>query len=102
MLCDKVISREKKKRERIKREYWSRSGRTKQWWLQFLNDEVAADEWKENFRMAKQSFLVLCDEVRQYISKDTARFRKPISVEIQVAVTMYMNQVYVNLVYVTS
>ena len=64
-------------------------GRTKQWWLEFLTDEVVADEWKENFRMSKQSFLVLCEELRQYISKNTKRFGKPISVEIQVAVTMY-------------
>ena len=30
MLCDKVISREKKKCERKTREYWIRPGRTKQ------------------------------------------------------------------------
>ena len=39
--------------------------------------------------MSKQSILVLCKELRQYISKNITRFRKRISVEIQVAVTMY-------------
>ena len=53
-----------------------------------LNDEVVVDEWKENFRMSKQSFLVLCEELRQYISKNTTICQKPISVEMQVAVTM--------------
>ena len=89
MLCDKVISREKKKCERKTREYWIRPGRTKQYWLQFLNDEVIADEWKENFRISKQSFLFLCEERRQYISKNITRFRKPISVEMQVAVSFW-------------
>ena len=49
-------------------------GRTKQWWLEFLTDEVVADEWKENFRMSKQSLLVLSEELRHYISKNTKRF----------------------------
>ena len=50
---------------------------------------MVADEWKENFRMSKQSFLVLCEERRQYISKNTTRFRKPISMKMQVTVTIY-------------
>ena len=65
MLCDKVISKEKKKFERKKREYWIRPGRTKKWQFQFLNDEVIADEQREIFRMSKQSFLVFCEELRQ-------------------------------------
>ena len=43
---DKVISREKKSMKEKEREYWIRPGHAKQWWLQFLNDEVIADEWK--------------------------------------------------------
>ena len=50
---------------------------------------MVADKWKENIRMSKQSFLVLCEKLCQYISKNTTRFRKPISVEMQFAVTMY-------------
>ena len=46
------------------------------WWLQFLNDEVLADEWKENFRMSKQLFLVLCEKLRKYISSNiTTKFQ---------------------------
>ena len=44
MLCDKVISREQKKCERRKREYSISPGRIKQWWLQFLNDDMVADK----------------------------------------------------------
>ena len=43
ILCDKVISREKKKCERKKQEYWIGPRCTKQWWFQFLNNEVVAD-----------------------------------------------------------
>ena len=89
MLCDKFISRKNEKCERKKRECWIRSGSTKQCWLQFLNDEVVTDEQKENFRMSKQSFFIICEELGQYISKNTKRFQKPISVEMKVAVTMY-------------
>ena len=39
--------------------------------------------------MSKESFLIICDELRQYISKNTTGFRKPIFEEMQVAVTMY-------------
>ena len=53
------------------------------------HDEVVADERKENFQMSKQLFLVLYEELRQYISKNTTRFRKPISVEMQVTVSVY-------------
>ena len=73
MLCDKVFSREKSVKEK-KMRILDLPGRTKQWWLEFLTVEVVADEWKENFRMSKQSLLVLCEELRQYIIKNTKRF----------------------------
>ena len=85
----KLYLEKRKKCERRKRQFWIRLGHTKQWWLKFLNDEVVADDWKENSRMSKQSLLVLCEELRQCISKNTTRFQKPISVEVQVAVKMY-------------
>ena len=51
---------------------------------------MVADEWKcqsnrQSFRMSKQSFLVLCEELLQYISK----ISETIYVEMQVSVTMY-------------
>ena len=39
--------------------------------------------------MSKDSFIVLCDELRTYISKNTTRLRRPVSVEKQVAVALY-------------
>ena len=39
--------------------------------------------------MSKQSFLVLCEKLYQHNSKNATRFQKRISMEMQVAVTMY-------------
>ena len=50
---------------------------------------MVADEWKENFRMSKRSLFALCEELHQYISKNTARFPKSASAGMQVAVTIY-------------
>ena len=47
------------------------------------------EEWKENFRMSKQSFPILCAKLQPFIEKQTTRFRKLISVEKQLAITLY-------------
>ena len=38
------------------RRYWIKSGRTKSWWNNFKQNVVVAEEWKENFRISKDSF----------------------------------------------
>ena len=54
-----------------------------------MNGNMIPEEWKENFRMSQRSFYILCEDLRPYIQKETTRFRKPISVEKQVASTLY-------------
>ena len=39
--------------------------------------------------MSKESFYILCDELRPYITKNTTQIRKPIDTEKQVAVVLY-------------
>ena len=39
------------------------------WWDNFVDEVVVAEEWKENFRMCKENFLKLCDELRPHIQK---------------------------------
>ena len=48
------------------------------------------EEWKENFRMSKSTFLKLCDAVRPFLVKQCTNMRMPVSVEKQVAVTLYI------------
>ena len=47
------------------------------------------EEWKENFRMSKPSFVKLCDELRPFIERQTTIMRSPIDVEKQVGITLY-------------
>lgn len=78
-----------KRRVRQRRRMWIRPGRSKIWWENFINDKVVNEEWKENFRMSKPNFMKLCNLLRPYIEKETTRFRKPLTVETQVAITLY-------------
>ena len=80
-----------KKKKVIRREqrFWIRPGRSTIWWDNFLNNAVLLEEWRENFRMSKESFLILCDELRPYIEKKCTKMREPISVEKQIALTLY-------------
>jgi hypothetical protein len=55
----------------------------------FLYNKVVNEAWKENFRLSKPNFMKLCNQLRLYIEKETTRFRKPLSVAIQVAITLY-------------
>ncbi|CAB4017745.1 nuclease HARBI1 [Paramuricea clavata] len=66
-----------------------RPGRSNIWWENFINEKVVSEEWKENFRMSKPNFLKLCNQLRPYLEKKTTRYRKPLSVETQVAITLY-------------
>ena len=71
------------------RRYWVRPGRTHVWWDNFLDDVVVPEEWRENFRMCKDSFQQLCKELHPHIEKQRTNMREPIEVERQVAVTLY-------------
>ena len=77
------------RRNQRPRRFWERPGRTSAWRDKFQQNEVVPEEWKENFRMLKRSFLELCSELRPFIEKQATKMRKPISVETQVAVTLY-------------
>lgn len=55
-----------------------------------MHSVVVPEEWKENFRMRKENFMKLCDELRPFIERDVENcVRTPIEVERQVAVTLY-------------
>ena len=71
----------KKKPHYKPRQYWIRPGRTNGWWLGFHQNIVAPSEWKENFHMSRESFLVLCTELNDHIVKSSTRFRKAVFVE---------------------
>ena len=78
-----------KKKERKPPRYWVRPGRNNRWWTNILNNKATLEEWRENFRMSEASFYMLCEELRPYLTKQTTKLRKPVSVETQVAATLY-------------
>lgn len=83
------VSKRKKKRSGIERRFWIRPGRTSAWWDNFVSGTVVEEEWKENFRMSKPTFDKLCAELQPLIERQTTCMHSPISVDKQVAMTLY-------------
>ena len=54
-----------------------------------MSGVVLEEEWKETFRMSKSNFFKLCDAVGPFLAKQCTNMRIPVSVEKQVAVTLY-------------
>ena len=50
---------------------------------------TVASEWKENFRMSRSTFMELCEGLRPLLTRKSTRMRGPISVETQMALTLY-------------
>ncbi len=53
--------------------------------MRTLND----DEWKEHFRMTRQTFSYICNRLRRHITKQNTRLRLPIPVEKRVALALW-------------
>ena len=41
------------------RKYWVRPGKDRYWWENFALRKVVEEEWRENFRMSRETFQVL-------------------------------------------
>ena len=65
---------------RKRKRFWIKPGRTDLWWLHMINGLSLAEDWKKNFRMSKDNFLKLVDELRPFISPDPNSPRPGISV----------------------
>jgi hypothetical protein len=66
-----------------------RPGRTQDWWQNFVQNRVLPEEWKENFRLQKHNFERLYVELEPFIAREQTNMRTSISVECQIAVTLY-------------
>ena len=71
------------------RRFWVRPGRATAWWDNFRAEIVIAEEWKENFRMSRNSLYRLADELQPYIQGKATIMRLPVDVLTQVACTLY-------------
>ena len=78
-----------KKNSSRKKILGKRPGRTSAWWDNFVAEEVTPEEWRENFRMSRNTFLILCEELRPFIQKKARNMRLPVDVERQVASSLH-------------
>ena len=77
------------KRKPAIRQYWVRPGKDRYWWENFASRKVVEEEWRESFRMSRETFQVLCPELYPYIFKNDIRFRNAVPVDKQVAATLH-------------
>ena len=54
-----------------------------------MNSSFTPQDWLNNFRMSKDTFLYLCDKLRSSISKSDTIMRKAIPTEQRVALTLW-------------
>ena len=64
--------------------------RSSNWWEDIVLDDFSPHDWMQNFKMSRQSFHYLCDQLKDLLKKETIRLRKPLSVEQRVAITLWI------------
>lgn len=63
--------------------------RNKEWWNDVVGGVYGDSWWVENLRMSRETFVILCDELRPHLERQRTQFREPVSVETRVAVTIW-------------
>ena len=75
---------------RRQRSTWFNNGRTDQWWKNMFTGVSPEEDWKRNFRMTRQEFDDLCEQLRPHISPNPkSPNRRALTVEKKVAVALY-------------
>ena len=54
-----------------------------------VNATFTSDDWLENLRMSKATFVYVCDELRSSVEKTDTSMRQAIPVEQRVALTLW-------------
>ena len=75
---------------RKKRRFWVQAGRTEEWWQNMIGGKAPEEAWKKNFRLPRERFVELTEELRPYISPNplSPNYRA-LSTEKKLAVTLY-------------
>ena len=76
-------------REIRHRRFSIRPGKTSLWGENFLNGVMLEEEWKENVRMSVVIFFNFAGLLCPCIKRQDTVMRKPVTVETQVAITLY-------------
>ena len=64
----KLKQKRLKRLQRKKRAYWFKPGRTDLWWQNLLNGTALEEAWRKNFRLSRDVFYNLLDQLGPYIS----------------------------------
>ena len=63
--------------------------RSESWWEDIVKRQFNDNDWVKNFRMSRDTFEDLCKEVSPYLQKQDTKFRKAISIDKRVAVSLW-------------
>ena len=67
---------------------WTKQ-RSSDWWENVVCSSFSSEQWMENFRMSKSTFLYLCDEIRSTVERQDTILRKAVPTDKRVALTLW-------------
>ena len=59
------------------------------WWERIVNQCFEGRDWLENFRMSRDTFLYLCEELKPAIERQDSVLRRTIPVQQRVAIALW-------------
>ena len=74
--------------QREMRLLWTKE-RSSHWWDEIVNSRFTLEDWLANFRMSRDTYVYLCEQLRSSITKHDTTMRKAITVEKRVALTLW-------------
>uniref|UniRef100_A0A8D0DHI9 DDE Tnp4 domain-containing protein n=1 Tax=Salvator merianae TaxID=96440 RepID=A0A8D0DHI9_SALMN len=72
----------------VERRFWARP-RSTEWWDRTVLETWDDEQWLQNFRMRKATFLELCARLAPALQRQKTRMRIPLSVEKRVAIALW-------------
>ncbi|XP_033644807.1 protein ALP1-like isoform X2 [Asterias rubens] len=70
------------------RRLWKRE-RSSMWWDVVVKDHWTDNDWIENFRMSKATFMFICEKMRDKITYHNTNMRRALPVEQRMAITIW-------------
>ncbi|XP_025060606.1 protein ANTAGONIST OF LIKE HETEROCHROMATIN PROTEIN 1-like [Alligator sinensis] len=72
----------------VDRRFWVQE-KSVDWWERIVLQTWGDQQWRENFRMTKATFLEICAELTPELRRQTTNMRVPLSVEKRVAIAIW-------------
>lgn len=86
----RVKERARRKANRKRRSTWYVKGRTDKWWDNMISGRLPEDNWKKNFRLSRQQFEQLENELNPYIAPNpTSPNHRALTSMKKLGITLY-------------